>query len=148
MKRLVIFALWRHKLPALAAVATMAFIFLWPSIPLGSVKDWLRFFVYYTPQNYLYALMTLLSGLYVGAYVFNKTVVRCCAIENARVGASGSLIGMLLGACPACIPALAFLFPLSITIFLSRLSIIFLLISIALMLFSIRAVGGFKKETV
>lgn len=145
MKRLVIFALWRHKLPALAALVAMAIVFLWPSIPLGSVSDWLRFFAYYTPQNYLYALMTLFSGLYVGVYVFNKTVVRCCAAGNAKVGAGGSLIGMLLGACPACIPALAFLLPLSVTILLSRLSIIFLLISIVIMLFSIRTVGGLKK---
>ena len=145
MKRLVIFALWRHKLPALAALATMAIIFLWPSIPLGGVADWLRFFTYYTPQNYLYALMTLLSGLYVGIYVYNRKVAACCSINSVKIGTAGSLFGILLGACPACIPVVALLLPLSATIMLSRLSLVFLIIAILIMLFSIYRMNGFKQ---
>lgn len=145
MKNIIIFKIWRHKLPALAALATMAFIFLWPSIPLGSVAVWLRFFAYYTPQNYFYALMTVLSGVYVGIYVYNRKVAACCSIDSIKTGVVGSLFGILLGACPACIPVLAFLLPLSATIVLSRLSVVFLIIAILIMLFSIYHMNGFKR---
>lgn len=141
---MTILRFWKHTWPVFAALATMTLVFLWPALPLHSVQNWLRFFYYYTPQNYLYALMTLLTGLYAGVYVYQKKVARTCPVDNLNTGTTGSLIGIILGACPACIPALAFFIPLSVTIVLSRLSIPFLLLSIAIMLFSLWRVGGFR----
>ena len=145
MKDILIFKIWQHKFPALAALFTIAFVFLWPSIPLGGITKWLEFFYYYTPQNYLYLLMAIFSGLYVGIYVYDKTVARCCSINNRKVGILGSSVGILLGACPACIPVLAFFLPLSVTIVLSRISLAFLVIAINIMVFSIYRMNGFKK---
>lgn len=145
MADVLVFKIWRHKLPALWAIATTVFIFLWPSIPLRGVGKWLEFFYYYTPQNYFYALLSVLSGAYVGIYAYNRKVAACCSVESVKTGAAGSLIGILLGACPACIPVLAILFPLSVTLALSRISLIFLIISVVIMLFSVWRIGGFKK---
>lgn len=145
MKDILIFKIWQHKFPALAALFTIAFVFLWPSIPLGGITKWLEFFYYYTPQNYLYLLMAIFSGLYVGIYVYDKTVARCCSIQNRKVGILGSFVGIFLGACPACIPVLAFFLPLSVTIVLSRISLAFLVIAIGIMVFSIYRMNGFKK---
>jgi len=145
MKDIIILKIWRHKLSALAALVTMAGVFLWPSIPLGGITKWLEFFYYYTRQNYLYLLMAIFSGLYVGIYVYDKTVARCCSINNRKVGILGSSVGILLGACPACIPVLAFFLPLSVTIVLSRISLAFLVIAINIMVFSIYRMNGFKK---
>jgi membrane protease YdiL (CAAX protease family) len=145
MKDILIFKIWQHKFPALAALFTIAFVFLWPSIPLGGITKWLEFFYYYTPQNYLYLLMAIFSGLYVGIYVYDKTVARCCSIQNRKVGILGSSVGILLGACPACIPVLAFFLPLSATIVLSRISLAFLVIAIGIMAFSIYRMNGFRK---
>lgn len=145
MKDILIFKIWRHKLPALAALATMAFVFLWPSIPLRGVSNWLQFLYYYSPQNYFYVILSILSGIYVGIYVYDRKVQSCCSIQNKKVGAAGSVLGVLLGACPACIPVLAFLLPLSVTIVLSRISLMFLIIAIAIMLFSVYRMNGFRK---
>jgi len=145
MKNILIFKIWQYKLPALWAILTMAFVLLWPSIPLGGVAKWLNFFYFYTPQNYFYAILSILSGLYVGIYVYNRKVAACCSIDSVKTGAAGSIFGILLGACPACIPVLAFLLPLSATIVLSRLSLVFLVIAILIMLFSIYRMNGFKK---
>jgi len=145
MKDILIFKIWQHKFPALAALFTIAFVFLWPSIPLGGITKWLEFFYYYTPQNYLYLLMAIFSGLYVGIYVYDKAVARCCSIKNRKVGILGSSVGILLGACPACIPVLAFFLPLSVTIVLSRISLAFLVIAIGIMLLAIYKMNGFKK---
>ena len=145
MKDILIFKIWRHKLPALWAILIMVFVLLWPSIPLLGISKWLKFFYFYTPQNYLYTLLSLLSGLYVGIYVYNRKVAACCSIDSVKTGTAGSLFGILLGACPACIPVLAFLLPLSATIVLSRLSLVFLVIAILIMLFSIYRMNGFKR---
>jgi len=145
MKDILIFKIWKHKFPVLSALATIIVVFLWPSIPLGGVTKWLQFFYYYSPQNVLYLLMAILSGLYVGIYVYDKTVARCCSIKNRKVGILGSSVGILLGACPACIPVLAFFLPLSATIVLSRISLAFLFVAIGIMVFSIYRMNGFKK---
>jgi len=144
MKDILIFKIWKHKLPALAALATIFFVFLWPSIPLRGVSNWLQFLYYYSPQNYFYAILSILSGIYVGIYVYDRKVQSCCSIQNKKVGAAGSVLGVLLGACPACIPVLAFFLPLSLTIVLSRVSLLFLIIAIAIMLFSIYRMNGFR----
>jgi len=145
MRNLLIFKIWRHRLPAIWAILAIAFVFLWPSIPLRGVTKWLQFFYLYTPQNYLYAILAILSGLHVGIYVYNMKVAACCSINSIKTGTAGSLFGILLGACPACIPVLAFLLPLSATIVLSRLSLVFLIIAILIMFFSIYRMNGFKR---
>lgn len=147
MQNILIFKIWQHKLPRLASIAAVLFAFLWPSIPLGGITRWLQFFYFYTPQNFFYALLSILSGLYVGVYVYNKKVAPCCSLESAKTATSGSIIGILLGACPACIPVLAFFLPLSITIVLSRISLLFLFLSVGIMLFAIYRMNGFRKFT-
>lgn len=105
----------------------------------------MQFFTIYTPQNYLYALLTLLSGLYVGIYVYNKKVSPVCRVGSKKVGISGMVGGVLLGACPACIPALGIFLPLSATIYLSRISWMFLVGAIILMTFMVFRMKGFAR---
>lgn len=146
MADILIFKLWRHIWPALAALVTMAVVFLWPAIPLKGVGSWLEFFIYYTPENYLYALLTLLSGLYVGIYVYNKKVCATCRIGAKKVGGPvGIFGGVLLGACPACIPALGFFLPLGVSIYLSRISWVFLTLAVLLLSFLIYRMNGLRR---
>lgn len=153
MKNVLIFKMWRYKLPALSALVTMAVAFLWPALFLGGITNWLRFFYYYSPQNYLLAAVTLLSGIYVGLFVYDKTlrlrsgqeVAPRCSLDSKVGGAAGSIFGIFLGACPACIPFLAVFLPLSATITLSYFSWIFSTVSIFILLFFIWRMRGFKK---
>lgn len=145
MKDILVFKIWKHKFPALSALVTIVVVFLWPSIPLAGVTKWLQFFYYYSPQNVLYLLLAVLSGVYVGIYVYDRKVARCCSVQNRKVGILGSTVGILLGACPACIPVLAFFLPLSVTVVLSRISLVFLVIAIGIMLLSIYRMNGFKR---
>lgn len=142
---ILIFRIWRHRISAAAALLTTTAVFLWPSVPLRSVANWLDFLSVYFPQNYLYLALSVLSGLYVGIYVYDRKVTRCCSVKNAQTGATASATGILLGACPACIPALAFFLPLSVSIALSRVSLLFLLVSIGIMVFAIYKMNGFKR---
>lgn len=144
MKNVLVIELWKHKWPAFATIATMLVVFFWPSLPLRGVPNWLQFFYYYTPQNILYAILTILAGLYVGIYVYNKKVCATCRVD-AKTGATGLVGGVLLGACPACIPVLAFFLPLGVSVYLSRISWVFLVLSIILMGFLIYKMNGFRK---
>ena len=90
--------------------------------------------------------MALLTGIYVGVFVYNKTVATTCPVDaNAKLGFFGSMGGILLGACPACIPVLAFVLPLSATLFLGFWSWVFMALGSAVILFSIYKMNGFKK---
>ncbi len=145
MADILILKLWRHPWPALAAAGTMLAVFFWPALPLRGVGAWLEFFYYYTPENYLYALLTLLSGLYVGIYVYNKTVCATCRIDTGKAGTAGVFGGVLLGACPACIPALGIFLPLGVSVYLSRISWVFLVLAVLLLTFLIYRMNGFRR---
>lgn len=149
MADLLVLRLWRHSWPARSALATMLVVFLWPALPLGGVYDWLLFLYYYSPENILYTFLTLLSGLYVGIYVYNRKVCATCRIDgrevNGKAGAAGVVGGVLLGACPACIPALGIFLPLGASMFLSRISWVFLVLAVLLLLFLIYRMNGFRR---
>ncbi|RMF28889.1 MAG: hypothetical protein D6752_06860, partial [Candidatus Nitrosothermus koennekii] len=71
-----------------------------------------------------------------------------CIECNTRVdkkGIVGSILGFLIGVCPACFSFLAFLLPLGSSIILSVYSPLFTLIAIAVITYSIYRFGGFKK---
>jgi len=145
MGNIPVIDLWRHWRTGLAAFATMVVVFFWPAIPLRSVSGWLEFYYHYTPENYLYALLTLLSGVYVGLYVYNKSVCPTCRIDNGKAGAASVLGGVLLGACPACIPAVGIFLPLGVSVYLSSISWIFLLLAVLLLAFLIYRMNGFER---
>lgn len=145
MKDVLILKMWRHKLPASAALATMIAAFLWPALFLGGIVNWLRFFYYYWPQNLLISLTAVLSGVYVGLYVYDRKVASCCSIDSKVGGAAGSILGVVLGACPACIPFLSIFLPLSVTISLSYLSWVFSIFGICILLFFIWRMNGLKR---
>lgn len=137
--------MWGRAWPALTALITMAVVFLWPALPLKGIGNWMVVYANTPYLFYLYPIIAVLSGGYVGLYVYNKKVAPCCSIENTHAGFVGSLAGILLGACPACIPVIAVFLPLAFNIFLSRVAPIFSIISIVILLWVIYKMNGFKR---
>lgn len=145
MKDVLILKVWRNKISASAGIVAIALTLLWPSVPLRSLDAWLKTLVNLFPTNFLYPILAILIGTFVAIYIYNKRVQSCCSINSTKTGTSASLIGVFLGACPACIPALAFFLPLSVTITLSYFSWAFLLGSIIVLTFAIYKINGFRK---
>ena len=139
--------MWGRAWPAVTALITMLAIFLWPSLPLRGIGNWMIVYVNTPYLLYLYPVIAVLSGIYVGLYVYNKKVAPCCSVERARAGFAGSLTGILLGACPACIPVIAIFLPLAFNVFLSRIAPIFSVISIVILLWVIYRMNAFKRFT-
>lgn len=142
---MIIFKVWTYKLSAAIGILIVGIVLLWPAIPLRSLDVWLKTLVNKFPTNVLYPIFAILCGSYAALYVYDRKVTKCCRVEATKTSAVPSILGILLGACPACIPALAFFLPLSITITIGYYSWLILLASIALILFSIWRAGGFQK---
>ena len=141
----LIIKMWGHAWPAATALITILIIFLWPSLPLRGIGNWMTIYFNTPYLFYLYPIIAVLSGVYVGLYVYNKKVAPCCSVESVPSGVAGSLTGILLGACPACIPVIAVFLPLAFNIFLSRIAPIFSVISIAILLWVIYKMNAFKR---
>lgn len=142
---MIIFKVWTHKLSASIGILAVGIVLLWPAIPLRSLDVWVQTLVSKFPTNVLYPIFALLIGSYAALYTYDKKVAKCCRVDATKASATPSILGILLGACPACIPTLAFFLPLSITIAIGYYGWIILLSSMALILFSIWRAGGFQK---
>ena len=146
MKSPLIFTLWRHPLPSVAAIATAAAIFLWPAVPLAGLDNWLFIYLGTTYLMVLYPIVAALSGLFVGLVVYHKKVAPGCAVEGAKLGVGGSTLGIVFGVCPACIPTIAVFLPLAFNVFLSRVAPILSFVAIAVLLFVIYRLKGFRRS--
>lgn len=140
---MVLFKVWKNKLSATIGLIVVAVVLLWPALPLRSLDIWLQTLVSKFPTNVLYPIFALLIGSYAAMYIYDKKVAKCCRVDSSKT-ALPSVLGILLGACPACIPVIAFFLPLSVTIAISYYSWIILLVSILLILFAIYRAGGFR----
>jgi len=133
---------WTKKKSGIIGLIVLLVVLLWPAIPLRGLDVWLQTLTELFPTNIFYPIMAVLIGSYAALYVYMKESNTCKV--NPKTGASASLVGILLGACPACIPALAFFLPLSLTVTLSYFSWIFLIASVGILLFAIYKMDGFK----
>ena len=145
MQRVLLLKAWTNKRSAAVGLAAFGASLLWPSVPLRSLELWLQTLSYLYPTKILYPILAFLTGSYAAIYFYNKKVESCCSIDSAKTATSSSLIGIFLGACPACIPFLAFFLPLSLTLTLSYLSPLFLVASIATLSLAIHRMNGFRK---
>lgn len=145
MSKILLLKAWTNKKSALVGVLALVFVLFWPSIPLRSVDLWLQTLSNLFPTIILYPILAFLVGSYASIYFYNKTIEKCCSVDGIKTGSSATLGGVLLGACPACIPVIAFFLPLSITITLSYFSWLFSIVAIFILLFVIYRMNGFKK---
>jgi hypothetical protein len=83
--------------------------------------------------------------MFISLYLYTRNKCFDCRPKAARTGFAGSLVGFMVGVCPACFSFIGVLLPLGPTLFLTAYSPIFTAISIAIVLFSIYKLGGFRK---
>jgi hypothetical protein len=136
--------------PAAAALAAAGMFFLLPALHLINTPlafDIWFLDLYQKPLNsILYIAFSTLFGMFVSLYLYAKNKCLDCKPEKARTGFAGSIVGFMVGVCPACFSFMGVLLPLGPTIFLTSYSPIFTGISIAIVFFSIYKLGGFKRQ--
>ena len=148
MTRLPLFAMWRHRLPAGLVIATTAILLAWPAIPLGGIENWALVYSNTPYLLVLYPLVAILSGVILGLFAYRKWQEPSCAIGGGtKLGATGSFVGIFLGACPACIPTFAVLLPLGVNVFLSRVAPFFAGLAVVILLFAIYRMSGIRRAS-
>lgn len=143
---MILIEAWKHKLPAAVGLIVIAIVLLWPAIPLQGLDVWLRTLFSKWPTNVLYPLFTVLLATQVALFVYDRWVAKCCRVPQTKKSTFTSVFGAVLGACPACIPVIALILPLSVTITIGYYSWMILSIAIALTLYSIKRSGGFQSS--
>lgn len=136
--------------PAIAVISTVGIFFVNPLIQ--SLSTPLAFQIWSTdilqkPESSIpYIIFSILFGIFVSLYLYSRNKCIDCK-PDARTGFGGSAFGFVLGVCPACFSFIGFLIPLGGSIFLTRYYPVFIAISIAIILFSICKMGGFRKAS-
>lgn len=142
---MVIIKVWTHPFSLSVGLIVAAVALLWPAVPLRGLDIWLPTLVAKFPTNVLYPVFAVLVGSYAALFIYDRRVAKCCRVTTAKSGAAASFFGILLGACPVCIPVLAFFLPLSFTIVLGYYSWMILLGASILIFFSLWRSGAFQK---
>lgn len=136
--------------PAIAAIAAAGIFFLLPLTQL--VNTPLAFDIWFLDLQHKpwssipYVAFSILFGMFIPLYLYTRNKCLDCKPEKARTGFAGSVVGFMVGVCPACFSFIGVLLPLGPTIFLTAYSPLFTGISIAIVLFSIYKLGGFKRQ--
>jgi hypothetical protein len=136
--------------PLVAMAAAVGIFFLNPLIQSTSTS--LAFQIWFAdiaqkPLNAsLYVSFSVLFGMFVSLYLFSKNQCVDCK-PNVKSGIGGSVLGFMLGVCPACFSFVGLLLPLSGSLLLTAYSPLFMLVSIGVIVFSIYKMAGFRKAS-
>lgn len=93
----------------------------------------------------LYVVFSSTFGVVVSLGYYNYKNKTCDLKGSAGSGGIGSMIGVLIPQCSACISLLGAIFPTSIATVVAVNSTLFNFLSIGLLFFSIHLMGGFKN---
>lgn len=147
MKSILLLEAIKEK-PAIALISAIGIFFVNPLIQ--SLSTPLAFQIWSTdilqkPESSIpYIIFSILFGIFIPLYLYSRNKCIDCK-PDAKTGFGGSAFGFILGVCPACFSFIGFLIPLGGSIFLTRYYPIFIVASIAIILFSIYRLGGFKN---
>ena len=116
----------------------------------NSIKSWILTLLKSPLNTSLYVIFSLLFGLLISLQVYNLQHPKLCKDCNTKKGVStgyfGAFGGFLVGVCPACIGLLGIILPLGTSLTLTYYGWAFMLGAVAIMVFSLYSLGGFKKE--
>lgn len=147
MKNILLLEAIKEK-PAIALISAIGIFLANPliqnlSTPLA-FQIWATDILQKPESSIPYFAFAILFGIFISLYLYSKNKCIDCR-PNAKAGFGGSAFGFVLGVCPACFSFVGFLLPLGGSIFLTRYYPVFIFASIAIILFSIYKMGGFKK---
>jgi len=107
---------------------------------------WYKTFLDRPLNSLLYIAFSIMFGMLISLYIYSKSKCIDCKKGDINAGFGGAALGFVLGICPACFSLIGVLLPLGGSIFLTAYSPVFTALSIALILFSIQRLGGFRKN--
>ena len=150
MSKIILLEATKEK-PLAVLIASIGMFFVTPLVQ--SVTTSLAFEIWFVDvlekplSSIPFFVFSALFGMFIALYLYSKNKCIDCKPE-ARTGFGGSVLGLVMGICPACFSFIGFLLPLSGSIFLTVYSPLFMLLAIGIILFSIHKMGGFKNNLI
>lgn len=150
MKNILLLEAIKEK-PAITVISAIGIFFVNPFIQ--SLSTPLAFQIWYTdilqkPESSVpYFAFAILFGIFISLYLYSKNKCIDCK-PDVKAGFGGSALGFILGVCPAYFSFVGFLLPLGGSMLLTRYYPVFIVASIAIILFSIYKMGGFSRISV
>ncbi len=149
MKILNVIRMPKYALLSIASALVMAFVYIYTQVlgNLGNVDIWIRIIPWYNAL--LFIIFVALFGITLSYQVYVWRQPKACSIKKKTKGAGASSLATIaaffVAQCPACASLGALLLPIGTVTFLAQISPAVNLISIGIMLFTIRYLGGFGK---
>ncbi|MEK6852422.1 MAG: hypothetical protein AABX59_00955 [Nanoarchaeota archaeon] len=144
------------KYLALAVISALVMLVAYPLIQTyvsGGINVIDLWFTVTKPINLvLYALFSILFGLFLTLHIYNLRQ-KVCSIKEKRTSASsggiGTILAVLVPQCPACLSLVALFLPaataVSVAGFLSKYNTLLLILSTTLLILGIYLLKGFEK---
>ena len=148
---LIVEILKKKKYFAIAILSAIAIGILFPIIQTGfllnTIDVWFLTLLDKPLNAALYLIFSMVFGIMVALQVFNLKECKTCKVnvKNSSGAFGGAIIGFAFGICPACVGLIGLILPLGVSVALNYYGWIFTTIAIALMLYTIHILGGFKK---
>lgn len=145
-----------RKYLTLAIISGLIMLIIFPLLQVqasGGLQNLDLWFEVIPPLNLaLVFVFSVLFGLFLSFQIFNLRS-KICSVQKRATSATGggfaAFLGILVPACPACISIVTLILPaalgISVAGFFVKYSSLLLSGSIALLLFGIYLLGGFKK---
>lgn len=133
---------------ALAAASTVVFagFYVYTQV-IGIIHNVDIWFTNIPPLNlFMFVIFSILFGIALSFQVYNWKQPKTCDIrKSAGSTSAATFIGLLVSQCPACASLGAIFLPFSVVAFIGKFSLLFDVISIGLLLFTINYLGGFQN---
>lgn len=149
MKILKILSMPRYLLIAVASIVVMTALYAYSQV-LGIVQNldiWLGVMPWYNAV--LFSIFAVLFGAATSYQVYLWKHPKVCSISarEGGVGANsaGTFAVFLVAQCPACTSIGTLFLPFSAALFIAQFGWLINIIGIAMLLFTINYLGGFKK---
>ncbi len=149
MKEILLVKVIKEK-PLLVVALAVVMFFVTPIMQTFNTslafEIWFRDLYQKPWTSVLYIIFSVLFGMFITLYLYSRNrCIDCKTSKATKSGIAGTLLGFMIGVCPACFSFIGFLFPLSASIFLTAFAPIFMTASIAIILYSIYRLNGFKS---
>lgn len=139
----------KYFLIAVASIVVMTALYAYSQV-LGIVQNldiWLGVMPWYNAV--LFSAFAIIFGVATAYQVYVWKQPRACSISARRGGiganSAGTFAVFMVAQCPACVSIGTLFLPFSAILFISNFGWLINIIGIAMLLFTINYLGGFKK---
>lgn len=141
------------KYGMIATVSAIAMVIIYPYTQVALNGGFYNYFFWFEVllmesilNTIFYITFSILFGVVISLSLYNWQHKTCSVKGSVSSGGFASVLGIATSQCSACLSLASLFLPISAVGLLTQFNWVFNIISIGILLFSIRLMGGFKRE--